>query len=303
MKGRTRSRRSKPTLRKWLRGGGTRRLGKSKGNLIDTHLDTKLAGVEQCHPRLGKRFSNGTCFPDTILSKGGASSGGSSQIKTKDQYTLLQQLPLTAEEKQTLAKTWLRPPQPHDWKGDPDKWLDSNNIRDVMMQYEETNPEFKFLGPYPIDFAAAADSTANSPGRDRNHCLIGEMCSLNLANELKNGKKYIGIIYNLDPHYKSGSHWVANFINIPKKTCYYFDSYGMKPPQEIYRFMQWLSIQEPKIKLGWNGRRFQKMNSECGMYCLFFIIRMLAGEDYLKFCRRAPPDRFMLDLRDWIFST
>jgi hypothetical protein len=77
----------------------------------------------------------------------------------------------------------------------------------------------------------------------------------------------------------------------------------MEPPKQIYKFMQWLGIQEPQIKLGWNGRRFQYSDSECGMYSMYFLDRMNAGEDFLKFCRRAPPDRFMLDMRDWMFST
>jgi hypothetical protein len=209
----------------------------------------------------------------------------------------LMSLPLTQEEKQKLASDWLRPAMPEAWIDDPDMWLNSNDIKNVMTQYEEAHPNFKFLGPYPIDFAAA---DPYSKGQDK--CLIGDMCSLNFQKESLLGKTCIGIIYNLDPHYKDGSHWVANFINIPKKQCYYFDSYGMKPPKQVYKFMQWLGIQEPKIKLGWNGRRFQYSNTECGMYCMYFLDRMIAGEPFLRFCRRSPPDSFMLDMRDWMFS-
>ena len=35
------------------------------------------------------------------------------------------------------------------------------------------------------------------------------------------GKTNIGIIFNLDPHYKQGSHWVAVFIKVRKKEIYY----------------------------------------------------------------------------------
>ena len=280
-------------------------------------MKQKTHSLNQCHPRVGENVSVNGCLPSHVLEKGLKEGGGKSKkqdtllnrvakhvgVDPKDQHSLLQKLPLSEQEKVALAGKWLRPPQPASWKEDPDKWLDSNNIRDVMTQYEEAFPSFKFLGPYPIDFAAAADSTATSPGTDTKNCLIPEMCQLDLDEAELKGKEHIGIVYNLDPHYKSGSHWVANYINIPKKTCYYFDSYGMKPPKQIYKFMQWLSIQEPDIQLGWNGRRFQFQNSECGMYCLYFIDRMIAGEDFLKFCRRAPPDSFMLDLRDNFFST
>jgi len=208
--------------------------------------------------------------------------------------------PVSDAEKSRLAAKYLRPAQPESWKKDPDNWLDSNNIRDVMRQYEECMPDFKFLGPFPIDFAAADPYIGSEVPKK---CLINEMCTLDLDGKELEGKTHIGIVYNLDPHYKNGSHWVANYINIPKKTCYYFDSYGLPPPKEIYKFMQWLSIQEPDMKLGSNGRRFQRLNSECGMYCLYFLIRMLGNEPFLKFCRCSPSDAFMLDLRDWLFST
>ena len=218
-------------------------------------------------------------------------------VKTTDRRSFLMALPISQEEKSMLAAKMLRPAMPAAWKEDPDMWLDSNNIRDVMKQYEIARPDFKFLGPYPIDFAA------KDPYSKEEKCLIGEMCSLNLDREAVKGKKKIGIIFNLDPHDKNGSHWVAAFIDIGKKACYYFDYYGYEPPKQIYNFMQSLGVQDPSIKLGWNGRRFQYSNSECGMYSMYFIDRMLAGEPFLKFCRRAPPDRFMLDMRDWMFST
>jgi len=250
--------------------------------------------ARQCHPR--------GCMPLTdygVKSEGELKSLATSLgVAITDKRSLLEAVPLESSKKAQLAKKWLRPAQPEAWKKDPDMWLDSNNIRDVMMQYEESMPTFKFLGPYPIDFAAA---DPYSGGEKK--CLINEMCELDLDGKDLEGKDHIGIVYNLDPHYKDGSHWVANYINIPKKTCYYFDSYGLPPPKEIDRFMQWLTIQEPTMKLGWNGVRFQKKNSECGMYCLYFLSRMLAHEPFLKFCRCAPSDAFMLELRNWIFST
>ena len=254
-------------------------------------------GPNQCHPGIQTKG----CIPYSVLKRSAGILGVSvSQIpktlgiKETDRRSLLMKLPIPDSEKLRLAAKVLRPAMPDAWKGDPDMWLDSNNIRDVMLQYEVQYPEFKFLGPYPIDFATKYNG---------NRCLINEMCELDLDKEELNGKKKIGIIFNLDPHDKGGSHWVAAFINIPRKTCYYFDSYGEKPPKEIYKFMQWLGIQEPTISLGWNGKRFQYSQTECGMYSMYFIDRMLAGDNYLTFCRSAPPDDFMLDMRDWMFST
>jgi hypothetical protein len=268
-----------------------------------------LPGPRQCHPRVKLSKAKGSCIPQKVILDSMAKLGLSGDsitlakhlgVDPKDQRTFLNALPLEEAEKAELARLYLRPAQPAAWKDDPDMWLDSNNIKDVMKQYEEARPDFKFLGPYPIDFAAQDPYVTNT---NQKKCLISEMCELDLDGKDMEGKDYIGIVYNLDPHYKNGSHWVANFINIKKKQCYYFDSYGMKPPKQIEKFMQWLSIQEPDIKLGWNGRRFQRSNTECGMFSMYFIDRMLAGEPYLKFCRSSPPDSLMLELRSWMFST
>jgi hypothetical protein len=221
------------------------------------------------------------------------------KIAPGHELSFLQALPLSSSEKDDLAKTYLRPPQPAKWKDDPDMWLDSLNIEAVMKQYEEAFDEFEFMGPFPIDFAAP--DPYNRTGEKK--CLIREICGLRMEQALQQGTKSIGIIYNLDPHFKDGSHWVANYIDIPHHKCYYFDSYGYEPPKQIAIFMKWLTTQDPKMKLMYNARRFQHLGSECGMYSMYFIIRMLAGDSFRPFCRRQPRDSVMLDLRDWLFST
>ena len=40
-------------------------------------------------------------------------------------------------------------------------------------------------------------------------------------------------IYNLEPHYMSGSHWVATYVK--DNVINYFDSFGMQPFQELVR--------------------------------------------------------------------
>lgn len=216
-------------------------------------------------------------------------------------------LPISQEEKVDLARQVLRPPMPAAWKSDPDMWLDSNNITDVMNQYEHAFPEFEFMGPFPIDFAAPDPYSGAAGGSGgiatQKRCLMTEICELRVQKALANGTKAIGIIYNLDPHFKSGSHWVANFIDIPNHRCYYMDSYGQKPPPQIEKFMKWLTTQDPKMRLEYNSRRLQFSNSECGMYSMYFIIQMLHGDDFKAFTRRRPSDSLMLDLRDWLFST
>ena len=188
---------------------------------------------------------------------------------------------------------------PAAWKSDPDMWLDSTNIEACLNQWEESNPGFEFMGPFPIDFAAADPYKRGPQGEKK--CLMTEMCGLRVQDAIANGTKSIGIVYNLDPHYKSGSHWVANYIDIPGKSCYYFDSYGMAPPKQIATFMKWVTTQGI-TNLFYNARRLQYKNTECGVYCIYFIIRMLLGDPFKTFTNRDPTDDEMLSARHQLFS-
>ena len=273
-------------------------------------------GPSQCHPSLKKAGAHG-CLPVTVLRRvaeqvgvnpRAAPSALRSQLETalhvtkpNAEHTFLMALPLDQAEKGDLARRYLRPPAPQAWAEDPDMWLDSNNIAAVLNQYEDAYPEFEFMGPFPIDFAAP-DPYREGGGGSQPRCLMNEICEFRVQKAMASGTKYLGIVYNLDPHFKSGSHWVANFVDLVKHRCYYMDSYGLKPPPQVERFMKWLTTQDPKMRLEYNSRKLQYQNTECGVYSIYFIIRMLSGDRFQDFTRRRPTDAEMLDLRDWLFS-
>ena len=268
-------------------------------------------GPPVCHPRLHNK--NGNCLESSQLSELSMAYGAPSQLhgpalqkwlirktRCKTERCWLEKAPIDQKRKKELAKTNFRPTMPDEWVKDPDQWLDSNNIADVMKQYEEIYPEFKFYGTNPIDFAAP--DPYNPEAAAKNKCLQDEICKLNLKELTSQNKTKLGFVYNLDPSNKGGSHWIASFTDIPAHKTYYFDSYGMKPPPQIARFMRSLTLQDPSMKLEFNARRFQYGDTECGMYCLYFLIRMLAGDNFKAFCRRAPRDNEMLFLRQWLFA-
>jgi hypothetical protein len=268
-------------------------------------------GPKVCHPRI--RGGDGKCLDNEKLYELSKAYGAPSDIddhalrsfltrktRCKSERCWLDKAPIDQKKKRDIIKSYFRPTMPDEWIKDPDQWLDSNNISDVMNQYEEVYPEFKFYGSNPIDFAAP--DPYNAVAAAQNKCLEDKICKLNLKELLAKGKTKLGFVYNLDPSNKSGSHWIASFTDIPAHRTYYFDSYGMKPPYQIARFMRSLTLQDPLMKLKYNARRFQYGDTECGMYCLYFLIRMLAGDDFKQFCRRAPRDSEMLFLRQWIFA-
>jgi hypothetical protein len=175
------------------------------------------------------------------------------------------------------------PESPEDWKKNPNEWLSSLDILKVMNQYEKKYKCFDFLGPSPIDY-----DTHQLYGE----CVWEELCHFDLDNQIKKGHTKIGVIFNLDPHYKGGSHWVSLFINTKTKTIFFFDSAGESIPSQIKKFVdtviqQGKQLQEPiEFKFDQNYPvEHQYGNTECGIYSIFFITHMLEDKitgHYLK---------------------
>lgn len=189
------------------------------------------------------------------------------------------------------------PEQPNSWKRKPTEWLTSIDILDVMKQYERTYKNFEFMGPSPIDF-----DTHKLYGE----CVWEELCKISLKDLISKGKTQIGIIFNTDKHTEPGSHWVALFIDCKKKSIYYFDSYADDAPKEVRVLGKRLQKQSEALgkryKYIENRKRHQWSNSECGMYCLFFIIELLKGRSFNKIETKRIDDKFMKKLRNIYFN-
>jgi hypothetical protein len=180
-------------------------------------------------------------------------------------------------------ETSFAPASPSEWKKNPNEWLSSLDIMNVMKQYEAAYKCFEFIGPSPIDY-----DTHKLYGE----CVWEELCHFNLEDQIKNGKMKIGVIFNLDPHNRGGSHWVSLFINIKKKTIFYFDSAGDEIPAQIMKFANSVKSQGQQLKKPIHFTfdqnypvEHQYGNTECGIYSLYFIVHMLDDKitgHYLK---------------------
>ena len=190
-----------------------------------------------------------------------------------------------------------RPEMPSKWKNNKNEWLTTLDIEAVMKQYEKKYNDFSFVGPVPIDF----DKQLH-PG----FCVINELCNINL-NRLKNaGKNKLGIIFNLDPHDKPGSHWVAMYADFDKlNEIYYFDSYGIREPKEVTTLMNRLKEQSEKLgnktNIHINNIRHQYKNSECGVYSMHFILKLLEGNKYDEVKNNIIKDDKMEENREKLF--
>jgi hypothetical protein len=267
-----------------VRHGKTRR--QRLGSKCSPLAISRRAGPSCLTPKILKKISS------TVRRRGGASKlANSLGCNSNDGRCLVEKSQLSSDEKKTLLDTFFRPKAPEGWKKDPDMWLTSEDIEVVMKQYEKAYPEFRFLGVVPIDFSAP------DPYAKNEKCMNEQFCHVDLQEEKSKGRKIVGAVFNLDPHYKSGSHWVGLAIDVNRNYVYYFDSYGVPPPSQVARFMRSLTLQNPNLKLQSNGRRFQYSDTECGMYSMYFLTQMIAGVSFKKFCKTPVPDKEMYLLR------
>jgi hypothetical protein len=181
------------------------------------------------------------------------------------------------------------------------KWLSSSDINQIMIQYTFKYPEYRFFGALPIDF-----EKIKVPIDFKTNNFFKILC-----NMYKNKKYKIGFVLNLDRHNQSGSHWVALYTDLKNKKVYFFDSYGYKPKKEIVKLMSmiayWIRINNDKncnynniiftnndvlkftkgqcekytdVDIQYNTVRHQFKHSECGVYSVNFILRLLNGHDF-----------------------
>jgi hypothetical protein len=176
-------------------------------------------------------------------------------------------------------------------------WLSTLHIESVMKQYERYYKCFEFLGPSPINF---------NHRKKYGECVWEELCSLNLSDMIKRNKTKIGIILNTHPDYKGGEHWIAMFINIKNKKIVFFDSNGSPPPKEVTKLIDIIVKQGIQLNIIFdvliNKISHQMSNTECGMYCLYFIIEMLKDKNIEYFLKKRIPDNKVFKLRKKYFN-
>lgn len=184
----------------------------------------------------------------------------------------------------TELKERFAPFAPETWKKNPNTWLTSSDIRNVLNQYEKVYDNFEFIGPSAIDWYNKRD--------DKSDFVCNRLNELNVSNM----KDKTGIVFNLDEHNKGGSHWVAMYVNNAdpvNKYFYFFDSQGYRCPVRIkklfHKCKEHCNFYNPsgdKVKTHFISNEnyvHQKQDTECGVYCIYFIIHMIQNGDYSVF--------------------
>lgn len=199
-------------------------------------------------------------------------------------------------------------------------WLNTTDINTVIEQYELVHKNFKFFGAVPVDFAELSGL---------------EISSINFSKLLNNGINKFAMVINFDTHRQRGSHWVALYVDLLKSQIYYFDSYGTPPKDKritnfVKRVSLWLHkkyilksrvdninddtddtfMKDKKNKyemlsdldIQYNKKRHQRENSECGVYSINCILRLLKNETFENICKNITPDREINKCRYYYFG-
>jgi hypothetical protein len=182
---------------------------------------------------------------------------------------------------------------------DKNEWLSNIDIANVLKQYENVYRCFEFLGPTPIDY--------NS--RYGNGFVCNKIANFQLNKYIQDKKSKIGIVFNLDKHTQSGSHWVCLFINIKYGYIFYFDSVGSKMPSQIKKLVKKIVKQGSELidpihfHVEINKIQHQRKNNECGVYCLFVITTLLQdSKNVTELKTERYPDDDIYQLRSVFFQ-
>lgn len=241
--------------------------------------------------------------PDAIIRSNDAKDiweklrGNLSDVCDKESCWLRQQFArnnLTPE----LKSYTFAPESPKSWHKNINEWLSSIDIEKVMRQYEQAEPSFCFLGPTPIDF----DSI-----KMYGECVWEELCNFSMRDMLKRSKRKIGIVFNLDEHWKEGSHWTSMFIDVPSRQICYFDSGGDEAPIEVKNFVDRITRQGKELEIDFKFEQnhpfeHQMNDSECGVYCLYFIREMIKNPNFNTFKKKRVTDKEMEKYRRVFFT-
>jgi hypothetical protein len=180
-----------------------------------------------------------------------------------------------------------KPPMPTSWLKNKFTWLTTTDILNVMRQYEKLYHEFKFFGPVPVDCP-----------KD----IYCELTNIDLGKMNRKGVNMVGVIFNLDKHNESGSHWVGLFANMQDNSITYYDSTGNPPPDYIKYFMEMLKRQmRSGVAIDWNKRKHQFGGSECGVYSMNFIIESIKGNKLSDIEKKTISDYSVNVLRNYFY--
>lgn len=166
---------------------------------------------------------------------------------------------------------------------DNDEWLNNINIDDTLDRWENVF-KFRNIGVHMNNFEEEHKKLAQID-------LKQDASKYNIAAS----------VINTDNYGQPGQHWVCIVIDHNNKTIEYFDSGAGDISNEIF---SWITKKAIELNYNdiYNNVKHQELNTECGVYCLFYIICRIHGIPQEYFDRIKINDEIMLKLmRKYLF--
>ena len=219
------------------------------------------------------------------------------EICNENQFCWIEQHLSNSSKKEQLLQKF-RPIKPLSWYKNKNTWLNTYDIQYVLEQYQVLHKNFKFLGVQPIDFESKNSS---------NNCIGDDFCDFTVAKLKSLKKTQFAAVFNTDPSYKSGQHWISMYCNVnPKKPnygIYFYDSVANDAPKEIRKFAQRIvkEMNDPKFKYHENRIQRQRSSYDCGVFSIVFITQCLKYIEFNEICERMHYDNYINSLRDVLY--
>lgn len=215
----------------------------------------------------------------------------------EDEYKWISKLYSDDKNKKKKLKSRFSPQIPKEWKYKKDSWLSNIDINKVISYFQKKYKKFHYLKATSRDFDK----------KDyKGTCLVSNLCSYKLK-DLEKKYNSFGVIFNTDLSYEPGQHWNALYVDIIKGKIYFYDSFGTKPNNEVINLMNRFKNEKDlkrnyEIYTNENTNGHQSTTTECGMYSIYFLVRMLKNESFNSFINRKIPDKYVYCLRRVLFD-
>jgi hypothetical protein len=202
------------------------------------------------------------------------------------------------------------------------EWLSTTHINDVVGQYQQVYNEFLFLGAVPYDFddlpfLGISNLNFNEFEKD-NKYKLGIV--INLDEHNKDGSHWVALytnlknnqIYFFDSLGKKPQKRIRKFINRITKYLYFKKYNDILPINDIIGKIKSIKTSAPNdinnivksdkylgnllkdgFDIRYNDIQHQFENSECGVYSLNFIVRLVEGESFDSIINNITNDKIM----------
>jgi hypothetical protein len=168
------------------------------------------------------------------------------------------------------------------------EWLSNFDIIACFDMWARIHKHFIYIEPQMNDF-------------ERHNKELSQVDWKKFKNDPEH--KIIGCVINTDNYGNRGQHWVAIVSDNKDKTIEYFDSAGGAPSNEIMRFVEKVSAITGFRVVYCNQVKHQQENSECGVYCIYYILCRLHNvkPEYFLNPNKRLHDKLMRVFRVWIY--